>query len=298
MASRDLAGLLTGISGAQQPDPRMSSDQWRMAFGGQQAQNLGNSASAVSGMLNGKPLANAQESIQIGMGKLDQNNIQDLQTIARQQQMSGDTQGLALTTAKIKALQEKESSTKQRNSLIKMARAQNNPNMVAWLEAEGDIKTAASVMLKQPKLANPEAYTSMFTKEGKPIRTAVIAGVLNRATENGWTTIQDNEELFATDPTKEKGAKTANLNPDAISTYDSIIALNPELEQGLNDIGIIWNSINKDKKRVLLSKAEEIYENSPELGREGALLQAANIERANNGGGSSAADPDANVTVK
>ena len=49
------------------------------------------------------------------------------------------------------------------------------------------------------------------------------------------------------------------------------------------------------KKRVLLIKAEQIYTNNPELGREGALLQAAKIEKAQEANVSS--DPDSNVTA-
>ena len=70
MASRDLAGLLTGISGTQQLDPNMNSGDWRMAFGAQQAQNLGNAVGDIGGMLSGKRSLNPQEAIQIGAGEL------------------------------------------------------------------------------------------------------------------------------------------------------------------------------------------------------------------------------------
>ena len=70
MASRDLAGLLTGISGTQRPNPNQGSDEWRMAFGAQQAQNLGNTVGDIGGMLSGKRSLNPQEAIQIGASKL------------------------------------------------------------------------------------------------------------------------------------------------------------------------------------------------------------------------------------
>ena len=105
MASRDLAGLLTGISGAQRPNPNMGSDEWRMAFGAQQAQNLGNAVGNVPTMFGGERSVNPQEAIQIGMGKLDQGNIEDLKTLARMQQMRGDLEGAARTAAKIQAMQ-------------------------------------------------------------------------------------------------------------------------------------------------------------------------------------------------
>jgi hypothetical protein len=120
MASRDLAGLLTGINSAQRPDPNMNSDAWRMAFGAQTAQNLGNSVGNIGGMLNGGQRSlNPQEAIQIGMGKLDQNNIEDLKTLARMQQMRGDLEGAARTASKIQAMQAQES-----NSMSLSAQAQ------------------------------------------------------------------------------------------------------------------------------------------------------------------------------
>lgn len=297
MASRDLAGLLTGISGTQRPNPNQGSDAWRMSFGAQQAQNMGNTAGKVAGMLGGKPSLNPQEAIQIGMGKLDQGKIEDLQTLARMQQMSGDNAGLAQTTAKIEALKEKESNIKQRTSLLAMARAQSNTNMASWLEAGGDIKTAASVLLKQPKLATPEAYASMFTDKGKVVRTAVIEGKLSRATEGGWKTIADNEKLYATDPTKKAAeAKASTLTESKIEDYDAIITQNPAIKKALEVEGWDWGDKREDaKKRVLLIKAEQIYTNNPELGREGALLQAAKIEKAQEANVSS--DPDSNVTA-
>lgn len=212
------------------------------------------------------------------------------------QQMRGDNAGLAQTTAKIEAIKEKESNTKQRTSLLAMARAQSNTNMASWLEAGGDIKTAASVLLKQPKLATPEAYASMFTAKGEVVRTAVIAGKLSKATEGGWATVGDSEKLYATNPKKkEDGAKTSNLTASNIEDYDAIIAQNPAVKKALEVEGWFMGDEKAAKKRVLLIKAEQIYTNNPELGKEGALLQAAKIEKAQEVNVSS--DPDSNVTA-
>ena len=291
MANRDIAGLLTGISSTQRPNPNMSSDQWRMAFGAQQGQNLSNAVGTPS----------PEQAIQMGMGKLDLTSVKGLTTLAEMQQLRGDPTGAAKSIAQIEKLKQKESSTKQRNALLAMARAQDNPNMVTWLEAYGDIKTAASVLFKQPKLATPEAYASMFTAEGEVVRTAVIGGVLSRATKDGWATVTDDKKLFATNPKKkEDGAKTSNLTASNIEDYDAIIAQNPAVAKALEVEG--WNHWGSgrgkekaDKKRVLLIKAEQIYTNNPNLGREGALLQAAKIEKAQEADVSS--DPDSNVTA-
>jgi hypothetical protein len=105
MASRDLAGLLTGISGTQRPNPNQGSDAWRMAFGAQQAQNLGNAVGNIPTMFGEARNVNPQEAIQIGMGKLDQGDIEHLKTLARMQQMRDDLEGAARTAAKIQAMQ-------------------------------------------------------------------------------------------------------------------------------------------------------------------------------------------------
>ena len=286
MANRDLVGMLTGINSTQRPNPNASSDDWRMQFGEQQAQNLN--------VATGKPTP--EQAIQMGMGKLNLNTVDGLKTMAQMQQLRGDMAGAAQTVSQIEKLKQKESNTKQRSSLIAMARAQDNPNMVSWLEAMGDINTAASVLLKQPKLATPEAYASMFTAEGEVVRTAVIGGVLSRATKDGWATVTGDEKLFATNPKKkEDGAKTSNLTASNIEDYDAIIAQNPAVKKALEVEGWFMGDEEDAKKRVLLIKAEQIYTNKPELGREGALLQAAKIEKAQEADVSS--DPDSNVTA-
>ena len=124
MASQDLAGLLTGINRAQRPDPNQSSDAWRMAFGAQQAQNLGNSVGNIGGMLNGGQRSlNPQEAIQIGAGKLDQKDPESLRILARLQNSRGDSVSAARTLARADAIEkqtaDKAKETKLRTNLSK-----------------------------------------------------------------------------------------------------------------------------------------------------------------------------------
>ena len=136
----------------------------------------------------------------------------------------------------------------------------------------------------------------MFTDKGEVVRTAVIGGKLSRATEDGWATVKDAEKLYATDPKKkEDGAKASNLTKSNIEDYDAIIAQNPAVKKALEVEGWFMGKQEDAKKRVLLIKAEQIYTNNPKLGREGALLQAAKIEKAQEANVSS--DPDSNVTA-
>jgi hypothetical protein len=179
MASRDLAGLLTGINSAQRPNPSMDSDAWRMAFGGQQAQNLGNSVGNIGGMLNGGERSlNPQEAIQIGMGKLDQNNIEDLKTLARMQQMRGDLEGSARTAAKIQAMQAQESkqnnTVKRRTSLAEALSKKEETQPLAQLVLDGvydDNFSELTPLLQQkpPKGISLSTPYAGVTAEGKDI---------------------------------------------------------------------------------------------------------------------------------
>ena len=147
MANQDLAGLLTGISGTQRPNPNQGSDEWRMAFGGQQAQNLGNAVGNVPTMFGGERNVNPQEAIQIGMGKLDQGNIEDLKTLARMQQINKDFAGAARTAAKIQAMQAasetKAQEAVQRAGLSKYVSEKYGEAEVALVEA--GVLTAANL---------------------------------------------------------------------------------------------------------------------------------------------------------
>ena len=291
----DLDRLLTGVSNRPmevQEQPIPGSPNFRGEFGAQIANEL---QAGLGKLVRGGRPTQAQQLRQVETN-LDLNTIEGLTTLAKIQQARQDNEGLAQTATKIEKLKEKEADTKQRTSLLAMARAQDNPNMAAWLEAEGDLKTAASVLLKQPKLATPEAYASMFTAEGEVVRTAVIGGKLSRATEDGWDTVKDSEKLYATNPNKkEDGAKASNLTKSNIEDYDAIIAQNPAVKKALEVEGWFMGKQEDAKKRVLLIKAEQIYTNNPKLGREGALLQAAKIEKAQEANVSS--DPDSNVTA-
>ena len=291
----DLDRLLTGVSSRPmevQEQPIPGSPNFRGEFGAQIANEL---QAGLGKLVRGGRPTQAQQLRQVETN-LDLNTIEGLTTLAKIQQARQDNEGLAQTATKIEKLKEKEADTKQRTSLIKMAREQDNPNMATWLEVGGDPKTAASVLLKQPKLATPEAYASMFTDKGEVVRTAVIGGKLSRATEDGWATVKDSEKLYATNPNKkEDGAKASNLTKSNIEDYDAIIAQNPAVKKALEVEGWFMGKQEDAKKRVLLIKAEQIYTNNPKLGREGALLQAAKIEKAQEANVSS--DPDSNVTA-
>ena len=99
MARQDIANMLTGMGGGStRPNPNMSSSDWRMAFGAQQAQGLMNAARTTT----------PQEAIQMGIGKLDLGTVKGLQTLGQMQQIRGDLKGTAQTAAAIEALKAKQ----------------------------------------------------------------------------------------------------------------------------------------------------------------------------------------------
>ena len=99
MARQDIANMLTGMGGGStRPNPNMSSSDWRMAFGAQQAQGLMNAAGTTT----------PQEAIQMGIGNLDLGTVEGLQTLGQMQQIRGDMAGAAQTVSQIKAMREKE----------------------------------------------------------------------------------------------------------------------------------------------------------------------------------------------
>jgi len=115
MARQDIAGLLTGISSTQRPNPNASAADWRMQFGQQQAGRLGSAVRGVqSGLLGGAPVATPQEAMQMGLGKLDLGTVEGLSSLARVQQLSGDIAGAAQTAARIKQMQNEATALESR----------------------------------------------------------------------------------------------------------------------------------------------------------------------------------------
>ena len=120
MARQDIANMLTGMGGGStRPNPNMSSSDWRMAFGAQQAKGLMNAAGTTT----------PQEAIQMGIGNLNLESVEGLQTLAQMQQIRGDMAGAAQTVSQIKAMQEKESKDDATVSYVE-AVFPNKPELV------------------------------------------------------------------------------------------------------------------------------------------------------------------------
>ena len=106
--ARDIVGLLTGISGTQQPmqpqQPVAGTAGFRGMFGAQQAQGLAGGLERIA--RQGAP--SNQERMQEAMSKLDLGSVDGLTTLAKLQQIQGDLAGATQTVAQIKQLQQEK----------------------------------------------------------------------------------------------------------------------------------------------------------------------------------------------
>jgi len=104
--ANDLVGLLTGISGTQQPmqpmQPIAGTPGFAGMFGAQQAQGLASGLGRIA--RQGAPTN--QERMQEAVSKLDLGSVDGLTTLAKLQQIQGDLAGASQTVAKIKQLQD------------------------------------------------------------------------------------------------------------------------------------------------------------------------------------------------
>tara|TARA_Y100000385_G_C13066854_1_gene627129 strand:- start:354 stop:1271 length:918 start_codon:yes stop_codon:yes gene_type:complete len=305
MADQDLVGLLTGIP--TQPI-QVSSDPWqRLAQRSREGVKAGASGGRAVGKLFAKLTGrevpdNPMEQLEKLLPNMNPENPDDLTQLAKLQMSSGNPRGAAETIARrnaiLQARELEDQENSQRNALSKIAKSKNNDNMIAWLEAGGDVSTAASVLLKQPAIAKPEAFTTMYTEDGNAVRTAVIEGKLVKATDQGWETVPENLKLFGTAPSKTKDLKTTVLTSKKIESYDSLLNLNPNVEEFLTDSLPWWeggDEVNEDKKLKLYDEAEQIFVNEQPITREDALIKATGLQNNTPSGSDTSADlfPDA-----
>ena len=135
MARQDIANMLTGMGGGStRPNPNMSSSDWRMAFGAQQAKGLMNAAGTTT----------PQEAIQMGIGNLNLESVEGLQTLAQMQQIRGDMAGAAQTVSQIKAMQEKQTSEQalqERRANFIPFLAKEYPNLVSLAQGANPVVT-------------------------------------------------------------------------------------------------------------------------------------------------------------
>lgn len=148
---RDIAGLLTGIpSGGIDPRVGMTGRQMltQSALEGQRRMTSG-----LRGMFGMQaPIqerlalaqAKQQREQQKELANLDLSNPEDLMKLAKVQQASGDLKGAVATLNTAKQISQQEGLKK---GLLDIARAQGDDEMITFIEAGGDLKTASTKLL-------------------------------------------------------------------------------------------------------------------------------------------------------
>jgi hypothetical protein len=214
MANRDIAGLLTGISSTQRPNPNMSSDQWRMAFGAQQGQNLSNAVGQAS----------PDQAIQMGMGQLDLTSVKGLTTLAEMQQLRGDMAGAAKTASKIQAMKQAQATQDAKKdkwlaiSEIVKKEIPNRPDLVD-LAVLGNFEISDIPTFKK----DPKAFAPLYlsSQENGTVANAVLSTdgtMYSNGTEISEQYLADNDLSI----TKTFVKKPSKGNVTNISTGDKI----------------------------------------------------------------------------
>ena len=240
---------------------------------------LGSIASTGAGMRRGLGQAAGMDARTDGerakeeLGKLDPSNPADQEKIIALVSPIDPEKAMEMQAKFSKDNAEIEAKDKLGGAMLKMARDQGNTQIEEWLLAGGDVKTAASTLLKKTA---PQAVATMYL-DGKSVRTSIIDGVLHYASESGWTEVKDKDKLTAQAP---KGAKTketraSSLDSEDIRLYESYFEDDTELQSAYQVAGMLWGTNDSDNKKLqVMTRAKSIYTNNVPLGQLGALKQA------------------------
>lgn len=183
MAKVDIAGLLTGI-GQAPIDPMLSMDARQRSLA--RVQELGGQLRRGVGALTGAETRTTQEMAQQALAQLDPNKPEDrekiLEIVARidPERVPALRQQFAIKAEQEKAVAEQKSKEESmRGSLIRIAGAQGNTQMVDFLQSGGPLEAAASVLFRPeaaPKKATFEGLTENERDDMSAALTTMIKG--------------------------------------------------------------------------------------------------------------------------
>ena len=190
MARQDIAGLLTGMPSGRADPMGMggNSSQQRLAFGAQRAEGL---QRGVRGMMGGDTNTPA-EQLQIAMANLDLSNPADLRKMTQIQQATGDTAGAAQTASRLERIEKEAAAlaqqTTERESLIRIAKAQGDSESVDYLTSGGSTAVMASKLLS----SGGQGKASTLTQREEDLYDIYFDGIAPAAakaaglTKAGW----------------------------------------------------------------------------------------------------------------
>jgi hypothetical protein len=234
------------------------------------------------------------------LGKLDPSNPADQEKIIALVSPINPEKAMEMQAKFSKDNAEIEAKDKLGGAMLKMARAQGNTQIEEWLLAGGDVKTAASTLLKKTA---PQAVATMYL-DGKSVRTSIIDGVLHYASESGWTEVKDKDKLTAQAPegAKTKETRASSLDSEDIRLYETYFEDDTELQSAYQVAGMLWGTNDSDNKKLqVMTRAKSIYTNNVPLGQLGALKQAVaeaggTLPPAKTAAQEQSVDRDSNVT--
>lgn len=135
--------------------------------------------------------------------------------------------------------------------------------------ATGDLTGSVATLQKAQAIAQKEAEREAVLKLARQQGNTVVEDFVL----NGGSVTKAQEVLLRSD--RGTAVKTSSLSKAEVRQYE--LYLDSISEKQLEDAGLdtpLFGKIRKDDKLRIFYNAEDLYTNRPELGREGALLEA------------------------
>lgn len=255
------------------------------------------------GMLSGPP--SHADKLQLAMSQLDQNNVEDLAKLAKILQATGDTAGAVKVLKRIEDIRkaevsasekqaESEQETKVRENtysvltelgLTKMADAYQRGGLSQ--DQAGSIIKARGAELRKPKDTSKEeeaAVRDVLLKIAKAqgntdaIDFLVAGGDLSKA----------QDVLFRAKPKAPQEPRTphASITKTEQDIYKALFKQDDKFENYFDEKRFFGRD-DKNKRLILMNKAEEIYTADPKKGRKKAADEALTMLKYGTSGSSS-----------
>lgn len=181
------------------------------------------------------------------------------------------TQGTELANLgrKMRGVESPEARQAKALASIDLNSAEGLQRLAQAQRATGDLTGSVATLQKAQAIAQKEAEREAVLKLARQQGNTVIEDFVL----NGGSVTKAQEVLLRSD--RGTSVKTSSLTKGEVKQYD--LYLDSISDKQLEKAGIDtpwWGKIRKDDKLRIYYNAEDLYTNRPELGREGALLEA------------------------
>jgi hypothetical protein len=179
--------------------------------------------------------------------------------------------GNRLANLGYKARGEENPETRQARALanIDLNSPEGLQRLAQAQRATGDLTGSVATLQKAQAIAQKEAEREAVLKLARQQGNTVVEDFVL----NGGSVTKAQEVLLRSD--RGTSVKTSSLTKGEVKQYD--LYLDSISEKQLEGAGLdtpLFGKIRKDDKLRIYYNAEDLYTNRPELGREGALLEA------------------------